>query len=290
MLGASVQASPEVAITYGATVFVTLGAPSPPPRSPCASGGAGCLPPKGFKAPTLIGAHFSASNPSKAVILTFDAPTNEGGALCLGYCPCAALLDQETVRKLQGDEEFEPYCEWLGPDALRADVLSSSTLTKLVDKLGIKPQAIHPQDWPSEDWACDDVDPPVCARASGGVGSLVVTVPSMACDDARTVAMEPCAKPRADVIMSPSALTACPSAVELLGSGEYPDGETSVRPLVFKWEMSSDTCLGSGCSETGTSAKQELALELSKQQGEMRVLVPKEAFGAVTLSKTYRFS
>ena len=44
----------------------------------------------------------------------------------------------------QGDDESEPYCEWLGPDALRADVLSSSTLTKLVDELGIKPQAIHP--------------------------------------------------------------------------------------------------------------------------------------------------
>ena len=66
-------------------------------------------------------------------------------------------------------------------------------------------------------------------------GSLVVTVPSMACDDARTVATEECQKPSADVIMSPSALTACPSDVELFGSGEYPDGETSVRPLIFKW-------------------------------------------------------
>ena len=28
---------------------------------------------------------------------------------------------------------------------------------------------------------------------------------------------------------------ACPSAVELLGAGKYPDGETSVRPLVFRW-------------------------------------------------------
>ena len=131
------------------------------------------------------------------MILTFDAPTNEGGTLCLGYCPCAVLLDEATVQKLQvlprpalprpacslaprachtaaptlslacggiramknpnpspspnpnpnqGNEEFEPYCEWLGPDALRADVLSSSTLTKLVDELGIKPQAIHSQD------------------------------------------------------------------------------------------------------------------------------------------------
>ena len=51
---------------------------------------------------------------------------------------------QATVKKLQGDEALEPYCEWLGPDALKADVLSSSTLTKLVDELGIKPQAIHP--------------------------------------------------------------------------------------------------------------------------------------------------
>ena len=71
-------------------------------------------------------------------------------------------------------------------------------------------------------------------------GSLVVTVPSMACDDARTVATEECQKPSADVIMSPSALTACPSDVELFGSGEYPDGETSVRPLIFKWETSAE--------------------------------------------------
>ena len=85
-------------------------------------------------------------------------------------------------------------------------MLSSSSLTKLVDNLGIRPRAIHPQDWPSKDWECDDIDPPVCARAAGG--SLVVAVPSMACDDARTMATEPCAQPRADVIMSPSALTA----------------------------------------------------------------------------------
>ena len=64
----------------------------------------------------------------------------------------------------------------------------------------------------------------------------MVTVPGMACDDARTLATEECQKPSADVIMSPSALTACPSDVELFGSGEYPDGETSVRPLIFKWE------------------------------------------------------
>ena len=49
----------------------------------------------------LLGAHFSATNPSKAVFLTFDAPTNEGGALCLGYCPCSRLLDEATVKKLQ---------------------------------------------------------------------------------------------------------------------------------------------------------------------------------------------
>ena len=169
LLGVSVEESPEVAVTYGATVFVTIGAPSPPPpsppppspppsappsipppspalppRSPC-SGGEGCLPPRGFVAPVLLGAHFSATNPSKAVILTFDAPTNEGGALCLGYCPCSRLLDEATVKKLQGDEALEPYCEWLGPDALKADVLSSSTLTKVVDELGIQPQAIHPR-------------------------------------------------------------------------------------------------------------------------------------------------
>jgi hypothetical protein len=127
MLGASVQASPEVASAYGVTAVVTIGAPSPPPpsppppspppslppsnpppsptlppRSPCVAGGAGCLPPRGFKAPKLLGAHFSAANPSKTVILTFDAPTNEGGKLCLAsYCPCSVLLDEETVKRLQ---------------------------------------------------------------------------------------------------------------------------------------------------------------------------------------------
>ena len=45
----------------------------------------------------------------------------------------------------QGDEALEPYCAWLGTDALKADVLSSSTLTKVVDELGIQPQAIHPR-------------------------------------------------------------------------------------------------------------------------------------------------
>ena len=125
MLGVSVEESPEVAVAFDAAVFVAIGAPSPPPpsppppsppplpppsipppspalppRSPC-SGGEGCLPPRGFVAPVLLGAHFSAKNPSKAVILTFDAPTNEGGALCLGYCPCSRLLDEATVKKLQ---------------------------------------------------------------------------------------------------------------------------------------------------------------------------------------------
>ena len=55
-----------------------------------------------------------------------------------------------------------------------------------------------------------------------------------------------------------------------------------------------DACLplgnGSGCSIAGTSRKADLDLELSKQQGEQNVLVPKEGFGAITLSKTYRFS
>ena len=44
-----------------------------------------------------------------------------------------------------------PYCEWLGPDAVRADVLSSSTLTKLVDNLGIKPQATNLNPNPNPD-------------------------------------------------------------------------------------------------------------------------------------------
>ena len=62
----------------------------------------------------LLGAHFSATNPSKAVILTFDAPTNEGGALCLGYCPCSRLLDEATVKKLQGDEALALMSDWAG--------------------------------------------------------------------------------------------------------------------------------------------------------------------------------
>ncbi len=192
-------------------------------------------PPEGFKAPKLNGAHFLASNPSKAVILTFDAPTNEGGDNCMGYCPCSSILDSATVAALQamtrsslpltltltlsptltlppmptptpnpnpnqGDEAFEPFCQWNGPDALQADVLSTSKIGKgFIAR--ILPTAIHPQDWPSEDWDCDDVKPMVCAKGVARVGN-------MACDDARTPRREGCAKPRADVIMSPSALTA----------------------------------------------------------------------------------
>ena len=59
------------------------------------------IPPQGFEAPKLLGAHFLAANPSKAVVLTFNVPTNEGGVLCFGYCPCSFLLDDETVRLLQ---------------------------------------------------------------------------------------------------------------------------------------------------------------------------------------------
>ena len=59
------------------------------------------IPPQGFEAPKLLGAHFLAANPSKAVVLTFNVPTNEGGMLCFGYCLCSFLLDDETVRLLQ---------------------------------------------------------------------------------------------------------------------------------------------------------------------------------------------
>ena len=52
----------------------------------------------------------------------------------------------------------------------------------------------------SQDQARGEVDPPVCARP------LVARMSS--CDDPRTTAEEPCQKPSADVIVSPSALTA----------------------------------------------------------------------------------
>ena len=58
------------------------------------------------------------------------------------------------------------------------------------------------------------------------------------------------------MIMSPSALTACPSAVELLGSGEYPDGETGVRPLTFLWETSAQATLTTHPSSPNHELKQ----------------------------------
>ena len=71
----------------------------------CTDGGVPCpekgLPPEGFTPPKLKGVHFLASNPSKAVILTFNKPTNQGGDECGGFCPCSLLLDEETVKKLQ---------------------------------------------------------------------------------------------------------------------------------------------------------------------------------------------
>ena len=65
---------------------------------PCPAKGA---PPEGFTAPKLKGVHFLASNPSKAVVLTFTAATNEGGEECGGFCECSLLLDAETVAKLK---------------------------------------------------------------------------------------------------------------------------------------------------------------------------------------------
>ena len=88
----------------------------------------------------------------------------------------------------------------------------------------------------------------------------------------------------------PPAAQACPGDVELFGSGEYPGGETSVRPLIFNWQVSSDACRGIGCSLAGSWRPWALNIELNKQRGEQNIFVPKEAFGAVTLSKTYRFS
>lgn len=127
----------------------------------------------------------------------------------LSHAPChpcachdaAALTLPLAGGARQGDEKYEPYCEWIGPDTLQANVLSSSSI-KGGDVVKIKPGAIHPQGWPSEAWACDEVDPPVCARP------LVASISS--CDDPRTTAREPCRKPSADVIMSLSALTARP--------------------------------------------------------------------------------
>ena len=78
----------------------------------CQNGGIPCpdkgSPPQGFKAPRVNGVHFLASNPSKAVIITFDKPTNEGGDQCGGYCPCSVLLDDKTVKDLQASPALAP--------------------------------------------------------------------------------------------------------------------------------------------------------------------------------------
>lgn len=75
-------------------------------RVPCPEKGKA---PEGFKAPRLIGAHFPAENPSRAVILTFDADTDMGGLHtggcntngAPGRCPCSVLLSDATVNALQ---------------------------------------------------------------------------------------------------------------------------------------------------------------------------------------------
>jgi hypothetical protein len=46
--------------------------------------------------------HFPANNPSKAMILSFDAPTNGiSGDECAGSCSCSVILDEATVLALQ---------------------------------------------------------------------------------------------------------------------------------------------------------------------------------------------
>ena len=97
-------------------------------------------------------------------------------------------------------------CEWIEPDALQADVLSSSTIKKtFVAKL--KPKAILPEGWPSDVWECDDplvnAGKPVCAKGQATVGK-------QPCDDCRTEAVEACKKPLAEVSMSPASQTARP--------------------------------------------------------------------------------
>ena len=62
--------------------------------------------------------------------------------------------------------------------------------------------------------------------------------------------------------------------------------------------MSSDACVGLGCSQAGSWRSAFLNVELDKQcemkggkiECKQNIVVPKEAFGPVTLSKTFRFS
>ena len=75
-------------------------------RVPCPEKGSA---PDWFEAPRLIGAHFPADNPSRAVILTFNDDTDMGGLHtggcntngAAGQCPCSVLLSEATVQALQ---------------------------------------------------------------------------------------------------------------------------------------------------------------------------------------------
>ena len=64
--------------------------------------------PEGFTAPKVTGVHFPASNPSKAIIITFDAPTNQGGIDCGATCFCSVILDDATVQALQASPARRP--------------------------------------------------------------------------------------------------------------------------------------------------------------------------------------
>ena len=106
----------------------------------------------------------------------------------------------------QGTSSEEPLCSWIADDAVEATMASSSTIG-IGSIAMIKPTAIHPKDWPSIDWACNDpsLAEKVCARGQKKVRPL-----ARACDDPRTKGRpEQCAKPVA-IVSGPSSLTARP--------------------------------------------------------------------------------
>ena len=107
----------------------------------------------------------------------------------------------------QGTSAEPPLCSWIADDAVEATMASSSTIG-IGSIAMIKPTAIHPKDWPSSYWACDDpsLAEKVCAKGPAKVQPL-----ARACDDPRTTTFPPerCAPPVA-VVSGPSSLTARP--------------------------------------------------------------------------------
>ena len=113
-----------------------------PQASPAGVASAYAVPPQGFTAPQLLGAHFVAENPSFGVILTFDAATNAAGML--GVEPCSRVLDAQSVAMLRGDDDAdEPQCVWNSETELQADTSSSATVTR-GSIVGILPTAVFP--------------------------------------------------------------------------------------------------------------------------------------------------